>query len=136
MSYSNQDKATALGLWLAGKSYREIEQATGITTNTLIKWNEAYGWESLKEEHLRILNETVVESIYDFKNRMLTQLEEIRTELISDFKISKSASKDKVVSGILEVNKQMLLLKGLPVDISKVNQHVEVAQRKLEDYFR
>ena len=136
MAYSNQDKAAALGLWLAGKTYREIEQATGITTNTLIKWNEAYGWENLKEEHLRMLNETAVESIGDFKNKMLTQLEEIRTELINDFKISKSASKDKVVSGILEVNKQMLLLKGLPVDISKVNQHVEIAQRKLEDYFR
>lgn len=83
-----------------------------------------------------MLNETAVESIGDFKNKMLTQLDEIRTELINDFKISKSSSKDKVVSGILEVNKQMQLLKGLPVDISKVNQHVEVAQRKLEDYFR
>ncbi len=45
---------------------------------------------------------------------MFTQLEEIRTELINDFKVSKSATKDKVVSGILEVNKKMLLLKGLP----------------------
>lgn len=78
----------------------------------------------------------MVESIGDFKNKMLNQLEEIRTELINDFKIFRSATKDKVVPGILEVNKQMLLLKGLPVDISKVNQHVEVEQKKLEDYFR
>ena len=137
MAYSNEEKAMALSLWLAGKSYRDIEEATKINTNTLMKWNEAYGWDNLKEEHLQRLNEAASNTVTDFKDKMLKQLEKLCDELISDFSMAKTATKDKIVSNILEINKQMFLLNGLPVDISKVNQHVEVKQQmKLEDYFK
>lgn len=135
MAYSNEEKAMALSLWLAGKSYRDIEEATKINVNTLMKWNEAYGWDNLKEEHLQRLNEAASNTVTDFKDKMLKQLEKLRDDLINDFSMAKAATKDKIVSNILEINKQMFLLNGLPVDISKISQNVEVKQQmKLEDY--
>lgn len=136
MAYSNEEKAMALTIWLSGKSYREIEEATGITTNTLMNWNEAYEWDKKKDEHLKRLNEVAVESITDFKNKMLVRLESLSNELFNDLKMAKSSTKDKIVSNILDVFKQMSILKGLPTDISKVNQQVEVKPLKLEDYFK
>lgn len=136
MAYSNGEKAMALTLWLSGKSYREIEEVTGITTNTLMNWNEAYGWDKQKEEHLKRLNEIAVESITDFKHKMLLRLEDLSYELFNDLKMAKSATKDKIVSNILDIYKQMSILKGVPTDISKVSQHVEVKPVKLEDYFK
>jgi len=51
--------------------------------------------------------------------------------------MAKAATKDKIVSNILEINKQMFLLNGLPVDIAKINMHIEVKQQmKPEDYFK
>jgi len=136
MAYSNEAKATALSLYLIGENYKEITGMTGVTDKTLTKWAAEGNWEVRKTEHLKLLqNETVVD-ITDFKLKMIKQLEKLRDNLIEDFSISKNPTKDKVLSGILDINKQILLLKGLPTEVSKVNQQVEVKHMKLEDYFK
>jgi len=40
-----------------------------------MKWNETYGWDKLKEEHLQRLNEAASNTVTDFKDKMLKQLE-------------------------------------------------------------
>jgi hypothetical protein len=132
--YSNEDKALALSMWLSGKDFREIEKDTGINKLTLIRWSEKDNWTEKKEAHLELLNKSAVEDISSFKLKMITQLEVLRDTLLEDFKDCKAPTKDKVVQNILEINKQLLLLRGLPTDISKVESKVEIKKCvKLED---
>lgn len=132
--YSNEDKALALSMWLSGKDFREIEKDTGINKLTLIRWSEKDNWTEKKEAHLELLNKSAVEDISSFKLKMITQLEVLRDTLLEDFKDCKAPTKDKVVQNILEINKQLLLLRGLPTDISKVESKVDIKKCvKLED---
>ena len=132
--YSNEDKALALSLWLSGKEYREISEQIGVTPKTLVAWSEKENWTEKKEAHMNLLNKSAVEDIIEFKQKMITQLEGLRDILMEDFKNCKAPTKDKVVQNVIEINKQLLLLRGLPTDISKVENKVEVKQvRRLED---
>jgi|LSQX01.2.fsa_nt_gb hypothetical protein len=134
MAYSNADKAMALSLWLAGKDYRDIEEQTGIHRNTLINWANDGDWEKRKEEHLSLMEKTAIQDIADFKLDMIKQLETLREALIDDFKLSKNPTKDKIVSNIIEINKQILLIRGIPTEISKTeNRHKIETMVRLED---
>jgi len=136
MAYSNEEKAMALSLYLAGKSYRDITEMTGIADKTLTRWSVEGDWDVKKHEHLVLLEKTAAEDITVFKHKMVLQLEGLRDEMIRDYKLAKAPTKDKIVSGIVDVNKQLLLLKGLPTEISKTESKVEVKPMKLEDYFK
>jgi hypothetical protein len=132
--YSNEDKALTLSMWLSGKDFRTIESETGINKLTLIRWSEKDNWSGKKEEHLKLLNQSAVEDIAQFKLKMVNQLEGLRDILMEDFKSCKAPTKDKIVNNILDLNKQLLLLRGIPTDISKVDSRIDIKSTiKLED---
>ncbi|WP_010249248.1 hypothetical protein [Acetivibrio cellulolyticus] len=132
--YSNEDKALALSMWLSGKDFRTIETEMGINKLTLIRWSEKDNWNGKKEEHLNLLNKSAVEDIAAFKLKMINQLEGLRDILMEDSKLCKAPTKDKIVNNILDLNKQLLLLRGIPTDISKVESKVDIKKTvKLED---
>lgn len=130
------ERAIALALHLNGKTYTEISDIVGVDEATLSRWSQKYGWDEKRKQHMELLETKAIEDITDFKVRMIKQLESLRDMLFEDVKLCKNPTKDKVIGEIVNINKQILLLQGLPTEISKTESKVEVKPMKLEDYFK
>jgi uncharacterized protein YjcR len=134
MAYGVGDKATALKMYLDGKSVTEISKILGITYHNVLNWSKEDDWARKKEKVVDKLQEAVIEDLVAYKRKKITELEGMVSFLLKEMENSKNPTKDKLANSIVELQKLILGIQGISVDSKNVKvEHEGKINLKLED---
>jgi predicted transcriptional regulator len=135
MAYGVTDKATALKMYLDGKSVNEIAEILGLAYPTVYDWYKNDKWAKKKERVNDKLQEAVIDDLVEYKKKKLEELEYMVQFLNKEMETCKNPTKDKLANNIIELQKLIMSIQGIQIDSSKSIkvEHGGKINVKLED---
>ncbi|KAF0134051.1 MAG: hypothetical protein FD145_905 [Candidatus Saganbacteria bacterium] len=103
---------------------RLMVEGIKISEKTLSEWRERYNWDELKGEEQQKTSEKLTEKVSDFKADRIAKYTEFRSWLEEIVKSVPPSSLEGVSKVIMEIDKQILLLRGEATD--KRTEEIEV----------
>jgi len=131
MAYDSRIKNKAFKLFCVGKSMKEISRSKGMPSETTISaWRRQEEWDKRSREINNKTNAKLAENIVDFKSSMITELCDIKRQLLEEMPKCLNPTKDKIANTLIKLQQQELLLRGEATEHKKIDG--DIVNRNLD----